>query len=608
MCGIMGYNGKNKAVNILLDGLHHLEYRGYDSSGIALQDENIKIYKAKGKLINLEEKIKNERLNATCGIGHTRWATHGEANENNAHPHTSNDGNIVLVHNGIIENYHELTLKLESHGYKFYSKTDTEVLVNLIDYYYKKYKLGPIDAINRMMVRVKGSYAIAVLFKDYPNQIWVSKKDSPLIIGESKEGVYIASDVAAIYKYTKDIYYVDDLESACINKDKVIFYDLNGDVVNKKTQKIKLDLNVDELNGYEHFMIKEINEQPEVISKTIDSYVFNDKINFSKLNLNKELKEIDNIQIVACGSAYHVGVCAKYIIEDLTRIPVNVDIASEFRYRNPVLSKNSLVIIISQSGETADSLAALRESKSRGVKTLAIVNVASSSIAREADYVLYTSAGREVSVATTKAFTSQLIVCYLLAIQMSFLKGKINEKEYLNYLNELKLLPEKVQYILDNLTNDIKKISSNLCNTHDAFYIGRNLDYAISLEGSLKLKEVSYIHSEAYAAGELKHGTISLIEDDTLVFGIITQDEIYEKTISNLIEVKSRGAYIISITKEGIDTGKFSDYNITIPSTVKYFYPSLSVIPLQLLSYYITISKGLDVDKPRNLAKSVTVE
>ena len=609
MCGIVGYNGKNKAVDILMDGLSKLEYRGYDSAGVAIFDKDIEIYKAKGKLVNLSEKLKDKKLNGTCGIGHTRWATHGEPSENNAHPHVSNDGNVTLVHNGIIENYQELILKLEKHKYKFYSETDTEVLTNIIDYYYKKYKLGPIDAINRTMVRVRGSYAIAVMFKEYPGEIWVARKDSPMIIGQNKDGVYVASDVPAILKYTKNVYYIGNMESACLKKDKVIFYDLNGDVIQKELKRIKWDVSAAEKEGYEHFMIKEINEQPEVIKRTINSYVLDNKIDFSKCGLTRDkLKSYKQIYIVACGSAYHVGVCAQYVLEDLTRIPVRVEMASEFRYRKPILNKNGLVIIISQSGETADSLAALREAKNQGIDTLGIINVVGSSIAREADYVLYTLAGPEISVATTKAFSTQLIVGYLLAIEIASAKRKINKKVYNNLLKEMVLLPDKVQCILDNLTKDIQRIASKFSHIRDAFYIGRGLDYAISLEGSLKLKEVSYIHSEAYAAGELKHGTISLIEDNTLVVGIVTQKNIYEKSISNFVEVKSRGGYMLIIAPEDLNINKVSNHSLIIPNTINYFYPSLTVIPLQLISYYITVSKGLDVDKPRNLAKSVTVE
>lgn len=608
MCGIVGYNGKNKAVDILMDGLSRLEYRGYDSAGIAIRDKKIEVFKAKGKLSNLKEKIKDKKLNGTCGIGHTRWATHGEPNENNAHPHISNDGTVTLVHNGIIENYREMVLKLESHGYKFYSETDTEVLSNIIDYYYKKYKMGPMDAINRTMVRVRGSYAIVCMFKDHPDELWVARKDSPMIIGISNDGVYAASDVPAILKYTRNVYYIDNTESACLKKDKVTFYDLNGDEIKKELKEIKWDLSVAEKGGYEHFMIKEINEEADVINKTLNSFLNKDKIDFSVCNISKdELKKFSQIYIVACGSAYHVGVCASYIIESLAHVNVRVDIASEFRYRKLDLDKNGLVIIISQSGETADSLAALREAKRQGVKTMAIVNVVASSIAREADYVLYTLAGPEISVATTKAFSTQLIVCYLLAIELAYLRKHINKNKYVELINELKTLSSKSEFIINNLTTNIQKIASELSNCKDAFYVGRGLDYAISLEGSLKLKEISYIHSEAYAAGELKHGTISLIEDGTLVIGIVTQEDIKEKTISNLMEVKSRGAYIISISPDDVDI-PFADFKIHIPKTESFFYPSLSVIPLQLLAYYITVSKGYDVDKPRNLAKSVTVE
>jgi len=609
MCGIVGYNGKNKAVDILLDGLSKLEYRGYDSAGIAIRDKEIEIFKSKGKLVNLKEKIKDKELNGTCGIGHTRWATHGEPSENNAHPHVSNDGNVTLVHNGIIENYQELIQKLEKHDYKFYSETDTEILTNIIDYYYKKYKMGPIDAINRTMVRVRGSYAIAVIFKDYPDEIWVARKDSPMIIGKNEDGTYVASDVPAILKYTRNVYYIDNLEAACLKKDKIIFYDLNGDEIQKEEKEIKWDLSAAEKEGYEHFMIKEINEQPDVVRKTINSLVKDNMIDLSSTGLTpEEVKKFKQIYIVACGSAYHVGVCAQYILEDLTNIPVRVEIASEFRYRKPILDKNGLVIIISQSGETADSLAALREAKKEGVTTLGIINVVGSSIARESDHVLYTLAGPEIAVATTKAFSTQLIATYILAIEIAKIKRKIKATEYKNLLKELNTIPEKIQYILDNTTNKIQKLSSKFSHVKDAFYIGRNLDYAISLEGSLKLKEVSYIHSEAYAAGELKHGTISLIEEGTPVIGIATQDEIFEKTLSNMVEVKSRGAYVIALTPEDKDINNVANYSIKIPTTNKYFYPSLTVVPLQLIGYYITVARGLDVDKPRNLAKSVTVE
>ena len=609
MCGIVGYNGKNKAVDILLNGLSKLEYRGYDSAGIAIVDKDIEVIKSKGKIADLKEKIGDKKLEGTIGIGHTRWATHGEPSEVNAHPHTSNDGSVTLVHNGIIENYQELILKLKRHDYTLYSETDTEVVANLIDYYYKKYKMGPIDAINRTMVRVRGSYALAVIFKDYPDEIWVARKDSPLIIGKGTDGMYLASDVPAILEYTRNVYYIDNLEAACLKKDKVIFYDLNGDEIEKELKTIEWDIASSEKEGYEHFMIKEIHEQPDVVRKAISAYVKDNTTDFTESLLTSDvLKGIDSVYIVACGSSYHVGICIQYIIEDLAKIPTRVEVASEFRYKKPILSKNELVIIISQSGETADSLAALREAKELGSKTLAIVNVVGSSIAREADYVLYTYAGPEIAVATTKAFSTQLLVLYLFSIELAKAKKQIDEKTYIELLNELKEIPDKIKYILDNDIKRIQKITSEFSHVHDAFYIGRGLDYAISLEGSLKLKEVSYIHSEAYAAGELKHGTISLIEDNTLVVGVISQKEIYEKTISNLVEVKSRGGYILTVSPESIPVDNVSNYKITIPETNKYFYPSLIVIPLQLISYYISVSKGLDVDKPRNLAKSVTVE
>ena len=609
MCGIVGYIGKKKCLPILINGLKRLEYRGYDSAGVAyLDNEDIKVVKSVGRIDVLESKL-NMAIASNIGIGHTRWATHGEPSEDNAHPHISNDGNVTLVHNGIIENYQELIKKLKKHGYKFYSDTDTEVLANIIDYYYKKYKMGPIDAINRTMVRVRGSYAVAVMFKDYPDEIWVARKDSPMIIGKGNDGVYLASDASAILEYTKDVYYIDNLEAACLRRDSVTFYDLNGDVIDKELKQIEWDITAAEKGGYEHFMIKEIYEQPDVVKKTIHAYVDNNIINFSESGLTKEvLKDIEQVYIVACGSAYHVGVCAQYVIEDLARVPVRVDIASEFRYRNPILSKNELVIIISQSGETADSLAALREAKKMGVKTLAIVNVIGSSIAREADYVLYTLAGPEIAVATTKAFSTQLIISYLFAIELARAKKNINKDNYNELLNEIELIPDKIQEFLDKGIKKIQRIASEFSSVQDSFYIGRGLDYAISLEGSLKLKEISYVHSEAYAAGELKHGTISLIEDNTLVIGIVTDEKIYEKTISNLIEVKSRGGYIVAISPKNIDVSKVADYQINIPQTFSYFYPSIAVIPLQLLGYYIAAAKGADIDKPRNLAKSVTVE
>lgn len=610
MCGIVGYNGKMKASEVLLDGLSKLEYRGYDSAGVAIRvDNDIKVIKEKGRLVNLVKEVNDSNIKGNCGIGHTRWATHGQPSKLNAHPHSSNDGSIVLVHNGIIENYQELKQKLEKKGYVFYSDTDTEVVANLIDYYYKKYHLGPIDAIAKSMVRIRGSYALAILFRDYDDNIWVARKDSPMIIGCDEDSSYVASDVPAILKYTNKVYYIDNLEMACLGKGKVTFYDLNGDIVTKELKEIKWNAKEAEKEGFKHFMIKEIYEQPEVVSKTINSMISNNDIVFRDFNLSDEdIKSITEIFIVACGSAYHVGVSAQYILEDLAKIPVRVDIASEFRYRKPIIDKDALVIIISQSGETADSLAALREVKSRNIKTLAIVNVVGSSIAREADYVMYTLAGPEIAVATTKAFSTQLVACDILAIKFGRIRGFIDDVNYKKLINEMENIPKKMNTILDSVVSDIQNLAVKFSNVHDAFFIGRGLDYAMALEGSLKLKEVSYIHSEAYAAGELKHGTISLIEDNTLVVGIVTQREVCDKTISNLVEVKSRGAYLVGICSKEMEKKDIFNNIIVIPDTISYFYPILDIIPLQLFGYYVSVAKGLDVDKPRNLAKSVTVE
>ena len=612
MCGIVGYIGKKEAAPILLEGLTKLEYRGYDSAGIAVEDDNniVNIVRAKGRLQILKDKTNNgEDIKGHLGIGHTRWATHGEPSEENAHPHISNDNSVIGVHNGIIENYQELKEKLQKNGYKFFSQTDTEVAINLIDYYLKKYKIGPVDAINRCLVRIRGSYALEVIFKDYPGRIYVARKDSPMIIGIKGDESFIASDVPAILKYTNEVYYIENLEMACVEGGKVEFYDLNGDIVNREPVKVELDPQSAEKGGYEHFMMKEIHEQPKVIKDTINSIIKDDCIDLSNAGLTKEtIKDINQIIFVACGSAYHVGVVGQYLVEDFSRIPTRVELASEFRYRNPILDKKDLVVIISQSGETADSLAALRMAKERGAKTLGIVNVVGSSIAREADNVLYTLAGPEIAVATTKAYSTQLIAVYCLAIEFGAVKGLIEKERYFELINEIKTIPEKVEKILEDKER-IQWFASKFSHIKDAFFIGRGIDYAISLEGSLKMKEISYVHSEAYAAGELKHGTISLIEDGTLVIGILTQPEIVEKTISNLVEVKSRGAYTVGLTTIGNfnieDTVNFTIYTPKIDS---HFATSLAVVPLQLLGYYISCAKGLDVDKPRNLAKSVTVE
>lgn len=612
MCGIVGFTGRHQAAPILLDGLSKLEYRGYDSAGIAVRDgeKDTIVIKAKGRLKGLQEKTNDgEAVPGTCGIGHTRWATHGEPSENNAHPHVSSDGNVVAVHNGIIENYQELKAKLIRKGYDFYSETDTEVAVKLIDYYYKKYEGTPIDALTHAMVRIRGSYALAILFKEYPGEIYVARKDSPMILGVENGESYIASDVPAILKYTRNVYYIGNMELARVRGGEITFYNLDGEEIIKELKTIDWDAEAAEKAGFEHFMMKEIHEQPKAVLDTLNSVLVGDQINLSEVGLiEDDIKKISQIYIVACGSAYHVGVAAQYVIEDLARIPVRVEVASEFRYRDPILDPNGLVIIISQSGETADSLAALREAKSKDVKTLGIVNVVGSSIAREADNVFYTLAGPEISVATTKAYSTQLIASYVLAVQFAKVRGKITEEQYKAYIGELRAIPDKIAKIIEDKER-LQWFASKQINARDVFFIGRGIDYAICMEGSLKMKEVSYIHSEAYAAGELKHGTISLIEEGTLLIGVLTQPELYEKTVSNMVECKSRGAYLMGLTTYGNygieDTADFVTY---IPKTDPHFAASLAVIPLQLIGYYVSVAKGLDVDKPRNLAKSVTVE
>ena len=612
MCGIVGFTGDHQAAPILLDGLSKLEYRGYDSAGIAVRDggKETRVIKAKGRLKGLAEKTNNgESVPGTCGIGHTRWATHGEPSENNAHPHISDDGNVVAVHNGIIENYQELKDKLLRKGYTFYSETDTEVAVKLIDYYYKKYEGTPVDAINHSMVRIRGSYAMAIMFKDYPEEIYVARKDSPMILGVENGESYIASDVPAILKYTRNVYYIGNMEMARVHKGEITFYNLDGEEIEKELKVVDWDAEAAEKAGFEHFMMKEIHEQPKAIQDTLNSALKDDRIDLTEVGLTEEeIRDISQIYIIACGSAYHVGMAAQYVIEDMARIPVRVELASEFRYRNPILDPHALAVVISQSGETADSLAALRLCKKHGIRTLAIVNVVGSSIAREADNIFYTLAGPEISVATTKAYSTQLIAAYLLAIQFAKIREQITEEQYTGYIEELKTLPEKVQRIIDDKER-IQWFASKQANAHDVFFVGRGIDYAISMEGSLKMKEISYIHSEAYAAGELKHGTISLIEDGTLVIGVLTQPALYEKTVSNMVECKSSGAYLMGLTTFGnYNIEDTADFTVYIPKTDPHFATSLAVIPLQLLGYYVSVSKGLDVDKPRNLAKSVTVE
>ncbi len=612
MCGIVGYVGKNQAAPILLDGLSKLEYRGYDSAGIAIRDgeKEAEVVKAKGKLINLYEKTNNGNdVKGHCGIGHTRWATHGEPSEINAHPHVSDDMNVVAVHNGIIENYQELKDKLIRKGYELYSETDTEILTKLVDYYYKKYKVGPIDAIAKTMVRVRGTYALAVMFKDYPNEIYVARKDSPLILGVADSDCFLASDVPAILKYTRNVYYIDNLEMARMHDGKIDIYNLDGDIVPKDTTEITWDAEAAEKGGYEHFMMKEIHEQPKIIADTFNSVYKDGKINLSEVGLtDEEMEKIKKIEIVACGSAYHVGMVAQYVIEDLCRVPVRVELASEFRYRKPILTDEDFVIAISQSGETEDTKKAVVEAKELGANTLAIVNVVGSSIAREADNVFYTLAGPEISVATTKAYSAQLIAIYAIAVELGRVKGLIDDAMYKHYIEEIQALPDKIEKIIENKER-IQWIANKFAYSKDVFFIGRGLDYAICLEGSLKMKEISYIHSEAYAAGELKHGPIALIDDGILVISCLTQEGLYEKTTSNMTEVKARGAVLLAVTTYGhYNIEDNVNYVTYIPKADEHFMASLAVVPLQLMGYYLSVARGIDVDKPKNLAKSVTVE
>ena len=589
MCGIVGFNGNHQAAPILLEGLSKLEYRGYDSAGLAVRDgaAPAQIVKAKGRLRVLYEKTNGgQTLLGRCGIGHTRWATHGEPSTENAHPHCSDDHLVVGVHNGIIENYQELREKLLKKGYTFVSQTDTEVAIKLVHYYYLKYDRDPIGALSRAMVRIRGSYALAILFDDRPDLIYAARKDSPMILGVSEGESYLASDVPAILKYTRNVYYIGNLEIGVLGPGTVQFFNIDGDEIQK-----------------------EIHEQPKAVRDTLNSVVKDGAVDFSEIGLTDEmLRDVRELVIVACGSAYHVGVAAQYVIEDMARLPVRVELASEFRYRNPILNDGCLVVVISQSGETADSLAALREARSRGVRTLGIVNVVGSSIAREADNVFYTLAGPEIAVATTKAYSTQLIACYLLAIRLGQARGLMDQEQVKALVEEMATLPDKIQRVLDDKER-LQWFAAKYANARDIFFIGRGIDYAISLEGSLKMKEISYIHSEAYAAGELKHGTISLIENGTLVIGVTTQQALYEKTLSNMVEVKSRGAYLMGLTSYGnYSMEDTADFTVYVPRTDPRFATSLAVIPLQLLGYYVSVAKGLDVDKPRNLAKSVTVE
>ena len=608
MCGIVGYIGTQQAAPILLDGLSKLEYRGYDSAGIAIYNgTSIDMVKSKGRLKVLNELTHDgETIKGTIGIGHTRWATHGSPSDVNAHPHFNKDKSIVVVHNGIIENYLKLRKKLEKHGYEFVSETDTEVIAHLLDYYYKG---NPLEAITKIMHRMEGSYALGIIFKDHPEELYAVRKDSPLIVGETKDGNIIASDVPAVLKYTRDVIFIENEEIVRMTEDSMEFFNVDEEALEKEAVHIDWDVNAAEKGGFEHFMLKEMYEQPKAITDTFAPRIRDGEIVIEELGMtDEEIKAIKKIMIVACGSAYHTGVTSKYVFEGLARIPVEVDVASEFRYRDPILEEGTLVVVISQSGETADTLAALRESKKRGAKVLGIVNVVGSSIAREADNVMYTWAGPEIAVATTKAYSAQLIALYLLAMKFGNVRGTVNDTQLQDMIEDLKALPAQVEMLLNN-KEKIQRFANRYLAAKDVFFIGRGIDYAISMEGSLKLKEISYIHSEAYAAGELKHGTISLIEEGTLVASVLTQKDLYKKMISNMVEVGTRGAFVLAVTcEDNTEVEKAADYVVYIPETNKYFTNSLAIIPLQLFGYYIAVGRGCDVDKPRNLAKSVTVE
>lgn len=608
MCGIVGYIGNEQTAPILLDGLAKLEYRGYDSAGIAVYDgTKVATLKSKGRLKVLSELSHDgATLPGTVGIGHTRWATHGSPSDVNAHPHFNKEESIVVVHNGIIENYLKLKKKLEKKGYEFISETDTEVIAHLLDYYYKG---NPLEAITKIMHRMEGSYALGIIFKDHPEELYAVRKDSPLIVGHTENGNIIASDVPAVLKYTRDVYFIENEEIVRMTDSTMEFFTVDEEPIEKESTTIDWDINAAEKGGFEHFMLKEMYEQPKAILDTFSPRIKGDNIVIEELKMSDdEIRAIKKIMIVACGSANHTGMTSKYIFEGLARIPVEVDLASEFRYRNPILEEGTLVIVVSQSGETADSLAALREAQARGAKVLGIVNVVGSSIAREADNVMYTWAGPEIAVATTKAYSSQLIALYLLAMKFAHARGTLDDAGLKEMLEDLQKLPEQVELLLNN-KNKIQKFANRYLAAKDVFFIGRGIDYAISMEGSLKLKEISYIHSEAYAAGELKHGTISLIEEGTLVAAVLTQEDLYKKMISNMEEVRTRGAFVMAMTNEGnTDVERVADYVIYIPETNRYFANSLAIIPLQLFGYYVSVGRGCDVDKPRNLAKSVTVE
>ncbi len=593
---------------MILDGLARLEYRGYDSAGMAVFDgEKVNVTKAVGRLKVLEELTHGgETMPGLAGIGHTRWATHGAPNDVNSHPHFNKDKTITVVHNGIIENYIPLRNKLMKKGYSFVSETDTEVVAQMLDYYNNG---NPLETILKVLHRIEGSYALGIMFADHPGEIFAARKGSPLIVGQSGDGCFIASDVPAILRYTRTVYFVDEQEIVRLEADHMHFYTMDEEEIEKKATTIEWDANAAEKAGYEHFMLKEMYEQPKTVTDTLTPRLKKDRIEIEELGLSDdEIRQIRKIHIVACGSAYHAGVTGKYVLEGLARIPVEVDLASEFRYRNPILEEGAMVIVVSQSGETADTLAAMREARQKGFQVLGIVNVVGSSIAREAEHVMYTWAGPEIAVATTKAYSAQLIAFYLLAVKFASVRQTIDDATYRLLLRDLRRLPDQIELLL-NSKEKIQHFANRYIGARDVFFIGRGIDYAISLEGSLKLKEISYIHSEAYAAGELKHGTISLIEEGTLVAAVSTQPALYQKTISNMVEVKARGAFLLAVTNVGNrEIEKVSDYTIYIPETNPFFTNSLAIIPLQLFGYYVAVGKGCDVDKPRNLAKSVTVE
>lgn len=608
MCGIVGYIGKKQAAPIILDGLAKLEYRGYDSAGMAVFDgKDVRITKAAGRLKVLEELTHGgASMPGFSGIGHTRWATHGVPSEGNAHPHFNRDKTIMVVHNGIIENYIALKNKLLKKGYEFVSETDTEVVAQLLDYYDNG---NPLETILKVLHRIEGSYALGIMFRDHPGEIFAARKGSPLVVGQNEDGCFLASDVPAILRYTRSVCFVEEQEIVRLRADHMHFYTMDEEEILKEPATIEWDEDAAEKAGYEHFMLKEMYEQPKTVTDTMMPRLKKDQIEIEELGLtDEEIRKISRIHVVACGSAYHAGVTGKYVLEGLARIPVEVDLASEFRYRDPILEEGALVIAISQSGETADTLAAVREAKKRGFLILGIVNVVGSSIAREADQVMYTWAGPEIAVATTKAYSAQLIALYLLAVKFASVKETVGKEQYQELLRDLRRLPDQIELLLSS-KEKIQHFANRYIGARDVFFIGRGIDYAIALEASLKLKEISYIHSEAYAAGELKHGTISLIEEGTLVAAVSTQPALYQKIISNMAEVKARGAFLLAVTNEGNkEIEKVSDYTVYIPETNPYFTNSLAIIPLQLFGYYVALGRGCDVDKPRNLAKSVTVE